>query len=265
MIFLYRSSRAKQRALASSNITPDYLLYKDAPKTHYKDMESEYLDNEGNIIDYYSVFEIPYNAEPHAIRNAFRTLIKQHHPDISHDYSNDNTDLIDLIIRAYRVLADTETRKDYDRYLFKNVQLRYSTTLVIPRRRVKYSASLNELLKANLKPRGIKRKDILLNFGQDIEILVTPEEGRRGAVAYIELPSRMTCPLCSGRNPQCHVCRGMGRIHTTSHLEVSIPPHTESGTVIDVDLLKIRPDRFTSFRARGIRIRISRLPDNSAV
>ena len=56
---------------------------------------------------------------------------------------------------------------------------------------------------------------------------------------------------------QCHVCNGVGRIHTTSKLEVRIPPHVDDSTYIDVDLIKIRPDKLTSFNLKSLRIKIS--------
>ena len=85
----------------------------------------------------------------------------------------------------------------------------------------------------------------------------TELESKKGAAAYIELPARMHCPVCAGQNHACHVCNGIGRINTTSQLEVKIPPGIEDGTIIDVDLIKIKPDRFTSFRAGSIRIKIT--------
>jgi hypothetical protein len=88
-------------------------------------------------------------------------------------------------------------------------------------------------------------------------VFITPVEATRGAVAYIALPARMQCPLCSGSNPHCHVCKGIGRIPTTSQLELTIPPKLQDGTLIDVELIKMKPDTLTTFRARSIRIKIT--------
>jgi hypothetical protein len=119
------------------------------------------------------------------------------------------------------------------------------------------------MLKARLLPKGMKRKDIIYNFGQDIEIFVTASEARRGAVAYLDLPARMICPLCHGSQSEasgkCRVCNGVGRIHTTSQLEVRVPPHVDESTFIDVDLLNIHPDKMTGFTMKTLRIKISLL------
>ncbi len=216
-------------------------------------MNSPYHDNEGNLIDYYRLFGIETNATPEVVRTAFRMMIKRHHPDTG---GSGEVELIDLIIRGYRILSDMNMKTAYDHLL---AQLRKTENILpaIPKKRIRYSANLKEMLKIRLLPQGLKRKDILYHLGQDIEILATATELKEGARAYVELPSRMPCPLCQGRHADCHVCRGVGRIHTTSHLEVTIPPGTRDNTILDVDLINIRPDRFTTFRAGSIRIKIT--------
>jgi DnaJ-class molecular chaperone len=128
---------------------------------------------------------------------------------------------------------------------------------MISRRRIKYSASLADMLKARLRPGMMKHRDILHNLGQDIEIFITPIEARLGAVAYIELPARMYCPLCSGSDAACYLCNGIGRISTSSQLEVRSPPHVDDSTTIDIDLMGMRPDRGTSFTMKSLRIKIT--------
>jgi DnaJ-class molecular chaperone len=218
-------------------------------------------DKHGNIIDFYTIFNISNIAAPGEIKTAFRDLIKRYHPDTSNIQSDNMTEKLDLIIRGYRILIDEDQRIEYDRLLYNNKKIDMSGYTIISKKRIKYSATLRDMLKARLLPKGLKRKDILYNFGQDIEIFITRLEAIRGAVAYIELPARMTCPLCRGSHSKvksrCYVCNGVGRIHTTSQLEVRIPPHVDDSTYIDVDLIKIRPDKLTSFNLRNLRIKIT--------
>jgi hypothetical protein len=231
-------------------------------------MNSAYYDKQGNLIDYYTLFNVSYGAAERDIKSAFRALIKRYHPDTAVYSGDDATEKIDLIIRGYRILADRDSRTEYDRILLHRSLARQAPVAapppvakasypVVPAKRIRYSALLSEMLKSRFLPRRISRKDILYNFGQEIEIIITNAESKRGALAYVMLPSRMHCPYCAGRNSQCHVCRGLGRIATTSQLEVAIAPGVESGTLIDVDLKKMKPDRLTHFRARSVRIRIS--------
>lgn len=218
-------------------------------------------DKNGNIIDFYTIFNIASTAGADEIKSSFRTLIKRYHPDTATMISNNLTEKLELIIRGYRILIDDDMRIEYDRILFSNKKVDQRGYAIISKKRIKYCATLEDMLKARLLPKGMKRKDILLNFGQDIEIILTPMEARKGAIAYIELPSRMTCPLCGGSHAKvqskCHVCGGVGRIRTTSQLEVMIPPHVDDSTYIDVDLMKMRPDKLTAFIMKSLKIKIS--------
>ena len=217
-------------------------------------MNTPYHDNQGNLMDYYDLLGVDHAAGKDLVRDAFRRLIKLHLPDRGGSL---DLEILDQIIRGYRVLSDINLKSEYDRLLDELGKREPPEPTQIPKKRILYSASLKEMLKIRLLPKGMNRKDILYHLGQDIEILVTENDLRNGAKAYVELPSRMPCPLCYGREQECHVCRGVGRIHTTSHLEVSIPAGTRPDTTIDVDLMKVRPDRLTTFRAKGIRIRIT--------
>jgi DnaJ-class molecular chaperone len=223
-------------------------------------LESCY-DKNGRIIDFYTIFNVPGDAGTEEIKTSFRSLIKRYHPDTSTVVPDHLNEKFNLIIRGYRILIDEDMRMEYDRLLFTGGKRDLRGSVIIPRKRIRYSATLGEMLKARLLPKGMKRKDILHNFGQDIEIVVTPFEARRGAVAYVELPARMICPLCRGSHSKeyakCHVCKGVGRIHTTSQLEVRIPPYVDDSTYIDVDLLRAKPDKLTGFTLRSLRIKIT--------
>jgi hypothetical protein len=117
--------------------------------------------------------------------------------------------------------------------------------------------SLNELLKIRLLSKKIRHKDRIYNLGQDVEIFITPGEARKGILAYVDLPSRIACPLCFGKDPDCHVCHGIGRIGSISTLAVTLSPPIEHNLRLDIDLMKSRPDRFTSFTMKALRIKIS--------
>ncbi len=67
----------------------------------------------------------------------------------------------------------------------------------------------------------------------------------------------MTCPLCYGKEPECHVCRGVGRISASSAVEITIPPPISHNALYEFDLMKARPDRFTAFTMKFLKTRIS--------
>ncbi len=220
-------------------------------------MKISFLDDRGSLINFYEVLNIAPTAEKASIRSSFCALIKLFHPDASGNDSEEQRRKAHLLIRAYKVLIDVSLRTEYDRLLSATRRPDRPSFSLIPRRRVKYSMSLEGLLRTRLLNKRIRRTERLRNFGQDVEVFITPGESRSGIVVRIDLPSRMTCPLCSGMEPECHVCRGVGRISASSAVELTIPPPIAHDALYEFDLMKARPDRFTAFTMKYLKTRIS--------
>ena len=64
------------------------------------------------MVDYYKVLGISNNASADEIKNAFRQLAKQYHPD--KNLSQDTTAVFQKINEAYNVLSNKELRAKYD-------------------------------------------------------------------------------------------------------------------------------------------------------
>ncbi len=64
--------------------------------------------------NYYGVLGIPMEATQEEIKAKFRQLAKEYHPDKSKDEKS--AEKFAEINKAYEVLSDEETRKDYDKY-----------------------------------------------------------------------------------------------------------------------------------------------------
>jgi DnaJ-class molecular chaperone len=220
-------------------------------------MISKYYDKNGRIINFYKIFNIEYDAKIAEIKSAFHSLIKLYHPDTAKKFTELNKEKIELIIRAYRILSNKKTRLEYNRLLVNNNKNHNHSQIIIPYQRVKYSTSLKNIFIKNFLPKKIKRKNLISKFGQDIEILITPNEALLGAIAYIELPASMLCPVCTGTNPDCYVCEGLGKINTSAHLEINIAPQIKNGTKINISLTKLKPDNYTTFKSKEIIIKIT--------
>ncbi len=67
-----------------------------------------------NFPDYYNILKIPKNATQKEIKNQFRKLVKEWHPDRNPDPST--KEKMAEINKAYEVLSDVERRKNYDKY-----------------------------------------------------------------------------------------------------------------------------------------------------
>lgn len=63
--------------------------------------------------NYYTILEIHHLAPQTAIKQAYRRLVKQYHPDLNHDLDNHET--IAQINIAYETLSNPNSRANYDR------------------------------------------------------------------------------------------------------------------------------------------------------
>jgi len=73
------------------------------------------------VEDYYEVLGVEPGADPRTVRSAFRRLAKKHHPDVSSRRGGAAERGADaamrLLLEAYRVLANPELRRAFDRRL----------------------------------------------------------------------------------------------------------------------------------------------------
>src|SRR3954453_12634700 len=65
--------------------------------------------------DYYDVLGVPRSASEKDIRQAYRKLARQYHPDLNPNNKQAETRFKE-IGQAYEVLSDTDKRKSYDRW-----------------------------------------------------------------------------------------------------------------------------------------------------
>ena len=65
-------------------------------------------------MNYYVLLGVPKDADPEAIRSAFRARARQYHPDAGDGSSSDR---FREILAAYRTLNDPHRRGNYDRFL----------------------------------------------------------------------------------------------------------------------------------------------------
>jgi curved DNA-binding protein CbpA len=66
--------------------------------------------------DYYKILQVHPEASLDVMNNAYRTLVRQYHPDLYHTHRKDHmNDKMREINEAYQVLSNPHTRADYDR------------------------------------------------------------------------------------------------------------------------------------------------------
>lgn len=79
--------------------------------------DSEFRDaaNKNTLPDYYEILGIEKNATPIEIKQRFRQLVKELHPDKTKKVDSENK-MVE-INKAYEILSDKEKREQYDKFL----------------------------------------------------------------------------------------------------------------------------------------------------
>jgi curved DNA-binding protein CbpA len=67
------------------------------------------LDRESDLLNLYDVLGVNSECTRSDIKNAYRNLVKKHHPD-----RGGNPELFELITKAFNILANPNTREEYD-------------------------------------------------------------------------------------------------------------------------------------------------------
>lgn len=203
----------------------------------------------------YDLLEVSPFSSKEEIRKAFCAKVKALHPDMTGSSSERFIVELQKVIEAYRILMDDRERAHYDATFFQypsKVEKHY-----IPQKRIRYSISLKDLLKKEFLPKKMRRKDIIHEFDHDIEIVCTQQEIAKGAIALVQLPSRVLCPLCNGQNRECYVCNGLGRIASASTFEIELPADITKTTILTVDLRRYRPGTFTDLTIKYLRVKVT--------
>lgn len=214
--------------------------------------------------DLYAILGITRTASQKQIREAFRKLARQYHPDVNPGDSNAE-ERFKEISAAYEVLSDKESRTRYDEYgnnwrnadqIEEMMRQRGASSFhfgEMPNARTGGGFQSFEFDLADLSgnrgglgglfdgifrrtPSGSTRKR-----GSDIEhpVTVSLEEACQGTKRLLELHADRTgCTVCGGAGQvagaSCHNCQGIGQNGEARRIEVDIPPGVDDGTRIRV-------------------------------
>jgi len=208
--------------------------------------------------NYYSILGVLPTATAEDIRGAYRKRAKELHPD---HYGANSSPFLE-VQEAYSVLGDPGHRRDYDRSLQK-IQfyadssnpseietLRPDRSRVEPLRGTGNPVNLGEIslqdsfgsarpsmeeildhLWSHLTPSSPYKSERLQNL--TLEIILSPDEARRGGQMEIMLPSRTECPTCRGQGGvgfyQCFRCMGSGSLFGDVPVVVEFAPGIADG------------------------------------
>lgn len=225
---------------------------------------------------YFTILGISSDATAEEIRSAYRRLAKAFHPD----HFTGGGEKFREIQEAYTVLGDTEKRHAYEMHTRKKSNPSShrpphhpEPEPLIPEDRPvdlgkissvnsfeSFTPSLNEILdwfQGNFSHSNKPKSGRVQNL--TLEVILTPEQVRRGGFARIAVPPQPLCPTCHGHAgsgfQECPRCAGYGTISGEIPIQVSFPPGlTRDHTVlIPLDRYGIRNTRMTVlFRPTGI-------------
>lgn len=214
--------------------------------------------------DLYSVLGVKRDASEKEIRQAFRRLARQYHPDVNPGNADAEARFKE-INAAYEVLSDADNRKKYDQY---GDQWQHADQIEEMRRQQAargggfrgfggapgggqtFEFDLNDLhdLGGGYGGGGFGgafeqmfRRGAGRQRGRDVESVarITLEEAYQGTTRTVEVrEGQETCRICGGSGQiagaTCHACRGTGSAAPLKRIEVTIPPGAQSGTRIRV-------------------------------
>ena len=200
--------------------------------------------------DYYSILGVNRGASEREIKQAYRKLARQYHPDVNPGDKSAEAKF-KQINEAYEVLSDKEKRQKYDQF---GEQWQYADQFAQARRQQTPSWDFSQVggqefrfeeadlgsLFGDLFGGGIRSRRVRPRRGQDIEypVEVTLEEAYHGTKRTIALQTEEPCPSCKGmgliQNLPCSVCRGSGVVSAVKRLEVKIPPGVKDGSRVRI-------------------------------
>jgi len=203
--------------------------------------------------DYYDVLSVPRTASKDEIKDTYRKLAMQYHPD--RNKSPDAEEKFKEISEAYAVLSDDEKRTQYDQLGHAGFDQRYTREDIFRGadfesvfRDLGFGANLGDLFGFFFGGRGGFEERVTAGRDLAYDLEISLEEAAKGAekdtrISRIEKcdvcrgsgaapnTSPRTCPRCGGsgrvqnvsrnafgtfvRVVQCSTCRGKGRIIDT--------------------------------------------------
>src|SRR3990172_1505421 len=195
--------------------------------------------------DYYAILGVPKGSSQKEIRQAYRRLARQHHPDVNPGDKAAEARFKE-INAAYEVLSDPEKRRKYDKY---GDRWQYADQIEEAQRqggrRFAFGGQTFEFGDGDVGSlfdlfNTARRRGATRRRGGDIQqpVEVTLEEAYQGTARTIQLASDEPCPTCGGSGQVagavCHICEGSGAVHKSRRLEVNVPPGVTSGSRVRV-------------------------------
>jgi curved DNA-binding protein len=196
--------------------------------------------------DYYSILGLKKGASAEEIKQAYRRLAKEHHPDLHPEKNKVQAgERFKEINEAYEVLSDPEKRSKYDSIgpgwdqaaNFREPPPRARTGFRPTGREPSFEGFSDFFESLFGEGTGFRGEEVFSrpNRGQDIEaeLPLTLEEAYHGGDKRISLQMPVICPVCGGSGRKgrnfCPTCGGLGESQGERTITVHLPKHARDG------------------------------------
>ena len=160
--------------------------------------------------DYYEVLGVNRNASSDEIRNAFRALAKQYHPDVAEESGTEER--FKEINEAYAVLSDAERKAAYDRYGHEGLRgMNFD-----------YDVGFSDIFEGLFGfGMGARQRRNAPRRGTDLryDLTLSFEEAVFGIEKEITFSRQAVCSSCQGSGAEpgtspirCEICSGSGEV-----------------------------------------------------
>ncbi len=213
--------------------------------------------------NYYAILGLPWNASASEIRDAYRRLAKEFHPD---RYAGHRQRFLD-VQEAYSVLSVPARRRTYDEQIVRKPARSYRGyepygaglqpepiisedspadlgDISLTRSFQTFTPSYDDIfdrLWSNFSNLSRPKSEAVRSL--TVEVPITPEQARRGGQARVLVPAQARCPSCGGYGGvglyECAQCAGEGVIVGDIPVSISFPPGLQGDHTVLVAL-----DRF---------------------
>jgi molecular chaperone DnaJ len=186
--------------------------------------------------DYYEILGVARNATEEEIKQAYRRLAKQYHPDMNPNNRKEAEEKFKELSEAYEVLLDKDKRRLYDQYGHEGVARGFGPGGFDFRRDFTHAEDLRDIFGDLLRGFGDFGTgsifDTLFGTGETqtrrpvrgrdihIRLRLSLEEIAEGTTKEIAISRFEKCAECQGRGGKgtqtCPVCKGRGETRQVS-------------------------------------------------
>src|SRR5665648_148024 len=171
--------------------------------------------------DYYEVLGVQRGASKDQIKDSYRKLAMQYHPDRNKDIGAEEK--FKEISEAYAVLSDDQKRQQYDTLGHRDFDQRYTREDIFRGAdfdSIFHDMGFGDLFRSIFGGGGFSGYE-QSDRGQDlaIDLQITLEEAAKGTEREIEIPRTERCDVCSGLGAApgtsakiCPRCNGAGKV-----------------------------------------------------